>query len=151
VPVTDSEMRRKLPLIFVAFVGFEVVLTLFGVSMGTGGHQLAGEAVKKLESMAQVFQTVSLLAVIACIAVTRARLTEAVVQTYEDLARELLVCLAVGEVSILLGIVGLAKLHLPEFLLAAGLTLAVDLGLILPRFRRLARGLDNPGGVRFQI
>lgn len=134
--------RQRWYVLFAAFVFFEVLLTGFGVVLGTGGKSLGQVMTQRLEGAAQVFQTVCALAVIACVAVARARMTPNVVRDWKDLQRETMVTLAAGEMAILLGIVGLAKLHLPEFLVIAGLVLAVELLWILPTGRRLMRTLE---------
>lgn len=119
----------------------ELVLIGFGVVLGTGGHSLGAEMTKRLEAMTQAFQTITALAVVACVAIGRSRLTPQTVDSPEHLMRETMICLAIGEMGLLLGLVGLAKLHLPEFLIASGLILAVDFGFILPKCLKLMNEL----------
>ena len=98
---------------------------------------------KRLEAMTQVFQTVTALAVVGCIVVGRSRLTPQVVQEPGDLLRESMVCLAIGEISVMLGLIGLAKLHLPEYLVTCGLVFLVDFGFVLPKCLQLMRTLTD--------
>jgi len=136
-------LRKRWLALFVGVIVLELVLIGFGVMMGTGGQNLASDAAKRLEAMAQIFQTIAALAVIGCITVGRSRLTAEVVQSPEHLMRETMLCMAIGEMGVLLALVGLAKFHLPEFLVAAGLVLAVDFGFVLPRCLKLIGGLTN--------
>ena len=66
-----------------------------------------------------------------------------IVQTYEDLNWETAKCLAVGELAVILGLVGLAKLHLVEFLIAVGLVLIADFGFVFPAGLKLLQRLPE--------
>lgn len=135
--------RQRWYVLFGAFLFIELLLTGFGVVLGTGGKSLGEVMTNRLEAASNVFQTVCALAVIACVAVTRSRMTPQVVQDWKDLQRETMLTLAVGEMAILLGLVGLAKLHLTEFLVIAGLLFVAELAGVLPAGRRLMRMLDE--------
>ena len=132
VPATNASPRSNWYAIFSGFMVLQIILVLFGVLIANSTKTLPAEMLKRLEAMAQVFQTVCALSVIGCIALTRARMRPEIVQTYEDLNWETAKCLAVGELAVILGLVGLAKLHLVEFLIAVGLVLIADFGFVFP-------------------
>jgi hypothetical protein len=134
---------------FSLFIGFMVVqglLVLLGVFFATGGKALAADAVQKLDSMRQVFQFIAVLGVIACMVMTRTRLHPEAVRSPQDLFRSTIACLMVGEVTVLIALVGLSKLHLEQYLVAAGLVFLADFILVLPAgLRVLAQPVPTSG------
>lgn len=137
------DLRKQWMALFGGMMFLQLLLIGFGVILATGGHSLGAEMTKRMEAMTQIFQTVTALAVIGCIVVGRSRLTPQVVRTETDLLRETMLCLAVGELSVLLGLIGLAKLHLPEYLVTCALVFLVDFGFVLPQSLKLLRTLTD--------
>jgi hypothetical protein len=123
--------------LFATFMILQLILVGLGVFFASGGKQLAMDAATRLDSMRSVFQSCSAIGVIACMYLTRAKLTPLAVKTPQDLVRNTIFCLMVGELTVLIALVGLAKLHLIEFLVAAVLVYLVDFFLILPAGLRL--------------
>jgi hypothetical protein len=123
--------------LFIAFMVLQAVLVGLGVFLATGGKNLAVDATQKLDAMRQVFQSITALGVVACMFLTRAKLHPDVVKTPADLFRGTLICLMMGEVTVLIALIGLAKLHLAQFLVASALVFLADFILVLPAGKRV--------------
>lgn len=124
----------------------QLLLVAVGIFFATGGKHLAADSVQKLDAMRQVFQAVTTLGVVACMLLTRAKLHPDAVRSPADLFRGTLLCLVVGEITVLIALVGLAKLHLTQFLIAAGLVFLADFALVLPAgLRVLGKRVETSG------
>lgn len=139
VPEKPRTVRDLWIRMFITFLVMQALLMAFGVILASGGRQLNPDAVTRLDSMRQVFQTICALAVVACVAYVRARLNPIVVNTPQSLLRETAAALAIGEAAVLLGLVGLARLHPDQFLIGGALVFVVDFALILPACLRLMK------------
>ncbi|MBC8065693.1 MAG: hypothetical protein H7Y17_12755 [Chlorobia bacterium] len=132
MPSKPRTVRQAWLTLFTAFMAGQVVLVGLGLFFALGGNELGLDASKKLDAMQQVFQSCTAIGVIACITLARAKLNANTVQSPQDLFRGTVTCLSVGEMTVLVALVGLSKLHLTQFLIAASLVFIVDFGLILP-------------------
>lgn len=139
VPEKPRTVRDLWIRMFIAFLVVQVLLMAFGVILASGGRQLNPDAVTRLDSMRQIFQTICALAVVACVAYVRARLNPIVVNSPQSLLRETAAAIAIGEGAVLLGLVGLARLHPDQFLIGGALVFVVDFALILPAGLRLMK------------
>lgn len=146
VSASPPTVRQAWISLFVGFMVVQLLLVGVGVFFATGGRTLAEEAVQRLDSMRQVFQFIAILGVIACMVLTRTRLHPEAVRTPQDLFRATISCLMVGEITVLIALVGLSKLHLEQFLVAAGLIFLADFVLVLPAgLRVLAQPVATSG------
>jgi hypothetical protein len=132
VPSKPRTVRQAWFQLFFGFLIFQAVLVALGCFLATGGKQLGLDAATRLDAVSQVFQSCTAIGVIACMAIARARMHPSAIQSGQDLMKATTMCLIVGELTVVLGLVGLAKLHLPQFLIAAALVFLVDFILILP-------------------
>ena len=146
MPANPPTVRQAWLSLFTAFLILQLVLVGLGIFLATGGKNLAADATQKLDAMRQVFQSVTALGVIACMMLTRAKLHQDAIQSPSDLFRGTVLCLMVGEVTVLIGLIGLAKLHLAQFLVASALVFLVDFVLILPAgLRVLGQPIQTSG------
>lgn len=95
------------------------------------------EAAKRLDAMRSALQSVTAIGVVASIVFTRAKLHPNSVKSAGELLRNTFIALCIAEVTLLFGLVGLAKLHFGQFLVTSALVLIVDFGFILPASLRL--------------
>jgi hypothetical protein len=125
-------VRQAWLSLFWGFVVFQLVLVGIGVFFAMGGRELGIDTAKRLDAMRQVFQSCTTVGVIAVIFIARAKLHPDAIKSPADLFRGTLLCLIIGEITVLLALVGLSKLHLGQFLMAAGLVFLADFALVLP-------------------
>ena len=118
--------------LFGAFLLFQALVAAFGILIGSSGNDLGLDAAKRLDAMRQAFQSIAAIGVIGCMVYARAKLHPSVVTNPRDLLRATAICLAIGELTLLVSLIGLAKLHLAQFLVACGMVFLVDFALILP-------------------
>lgn len=116
---------------------FQLLIVAFAIFMASGGASLGPETEKKLGAMRQMFMTVSTMGVISCLLIARAKMQPDAIKTVQDLFRSTVLCLVLGEITLLLTAVGLAKLYIAQFLIAALLIFIVDLAIVLPAGLRL--------------
>ena len=132
VPPPPTTVRQAWLSLFMVFIVLQVILLAFGLVIGTKGQPLDPVAAQKLDSMSRAILSVVAVGVVACLVVARAKLHPKAVSTPQDLFRGTFICLAIGEATVLLALVGLAKLHLDQFLIACGLVFLADFALVLP-------------------
>lgn len=124
---------------FIGFMIFQTLIVLFGIYIANAGTAagLGADAEKKLAAMRQVFQSISAIGVVACVMIARVKLNPEAVKSAQDMFKATLTCLMIGEITVLLAAVGLARLFLGQFLLSASLIYAVDFLIVLPAGLRL--------------
>ena len=132
VPSTPPTVRQAWTSLFIGFMVFQAILVGVGIFLATGGQDLARDPAERLDAMRQVFQSIAAIGVIAVMVLTRAKLHPDAIQTPQDLFRGTMLVLMVGELTVLLSLIGLAKLHLAQFLVAAALVFLADFVLVLP-------------------
>jgi hypothetical protein len=132
VPTSPPTVRNIWTRIFVGFLAFQVVLVALGVLLATTGRDLAPDATNRIDAMRQVFQSICALGVVAMIAFTRSKLHPENAKSPQELIRATVLALAIGELTVLFALVGLAKNHLDQFLIAAGLVFLADIIMVRP-------------------
>ncbi len=131
--------------LFVGFILLQLIVVVLGVMLANSSGNLGLEEAKKLDAMRQAFQSISAVGVIACLVVTRAKLHPSAIHSPQDLFRATALCLAVGELTILVALVGLAKLHVAQFLVTCALVFLADFALILPAGLKILRSPTSDG------
>lgn len=137
VPAQPLTIRQVWLRLFAGFMAFQLLIVGFGIYLYASGSILSPDAVKKLGAMRQMFMTISTLGVIATLMIARAKMNPEQIRSVEDLFRSTVLCLIVGEITMLLTAVGLAKLYLFQFLVAAALIFIVDFAIVLTAGLRL--------------
>lgn len=137
VPSKPLTIRHVWLRLFIGFMVFQLLIVGFGIYLNVSGSILSADAVKKLGAMRQMFLTISTMGVIASLMIARAKMTSESIKSVEDLFKSTVLTLAVGEITLLITAVGLAKLFLTQFLVAAALVFIVHLAIVLPAGLRL--------------
>lgn len=149
VPAQPLTIRQVWLRLFIGFMVFQLLIVAFGIFMSAGGAGLGAEAMKKLAGMRQMFQSASTIGVIACLMIARAKMHPDSIKSVQDLFRATILCLVVGEITLLFTAVGLAKLYFFQFLVAAALIFIVDLGIVLPAgLKLLAQPAEKVENIR---
>lgn len=94
-------------------------------------------AATRLDSLQKVFESTTVIGFLTCVTLARSRLTEQHVRTAQELLKTTVLCLMVGELTVLMALVGLAKLHFYEFLAGAALVFLADFFFIIPASLKL--------------
>lgn len=149
VPAQPLTIRQVWLRLFIGFMAFQLLIVGFAIYLYASSSVLSPDAVKKLGAMRQMFMTISTLGVIATLMISRAKMGSDTIKSVEDLFRATVLCLIVGEITLLLTAVGLAKLYLFQFLVAAVLIFIVDLAIVLPAgLRLLAQPAEKVENIR---
>ncbi len=127
---------------------FQTLIVAFGIFMASGGASLGEVATQKLTAIRPLFQSISAVGVVACMVIARAKLHPDSVKSVDELFRFTTLCLIVGEVTVLLSAVGLAKMFVGQFLVSAALVYLVNFAIVLPSGLRLLaqpiEKIENP-------
>ena len=125
-------VRQMWSRIFIGFLAFQIVLVGLAFLAANTGTVLSEDANKRIDAMRQVFQSICALGVVTMIAFTRSKLHPDNAKSPQDLIRATVLALAIGELTVLFALVGLAKNHLDQFLIAAGLVFLADFIMVRP-------------------
>lgn len=137
-PITVRQLWLRL---FYGFMIFQSLIVFFGIFMASGGASLGEVATQKLSAIRPMFQSISAVGVVACMVIARAKLHPDSLKSLDELFRFTTLCLIVGEITVLLSAVGLAKMFLGQFLVTAILVYIVNFAIVLPSGLRV---LDQP-------
>ncbi len=123
--------------LFIGFIVLQLVLVVLAWYLNADGKALGMEAAKRLDAMRPAFQSFTAIGVIACMMLIRAKLHPDVTKTPQDLIKFTLLALSIGELTLLIALIGLAKLHFGQFLVSAGLVFIVDFAMLRPACQKL--------------